>query len=65
MIRSHEYTVYVVRCNYCGIQNRSVADGFGTPEQALAEAAKNGWDLNIINGQHRDLCPACLTEPCS
>jgi uncharacterized protein YifN (PemK superfamily) len=62
VIRSHIQTRYVVRCDLCGNQNRTVADGHGTPEMAYESALAAGW---VLGDEHYDLCPGCGSEPCS
>ena len=60
MIRAYEYTVYVVRCDICDYQNRSVADGFGTTEQAYESAIACGWHTTELAGKPLDICPTCV-----
>lgn len=63
MIRTHTLTFYVVRCDYCGHQNRMVADGFHDEETAVRDALDHGW---FCTAGSYHLCPACaapFTEP--
>lgn len=63
MIRTHSLTFYVVRCDHCGNQNRTVADGFSSEDAALASASAHGWQVWDEDGHH--VCPRCVVEPCS
>lgn len=56
MIRSHSLTFYVVRCDFCGDQNRIVADGFSSENDAETHALNRGW--YSPSGNHH-LCPSC------
>lgn len=67
MIRSLTRTVYVVRCDRCGNQNRIVADGFTSEELAVEDAIAHGWQMwEDLPDEPVHTCPTCLlTEPCS
>lgn len=63
MIREHHMTRYVVRCDGCGNQTTTVADGEGTPERAHEVALGYGWRIDEEDGQPLDLCPRCTEGP--
>jgi hypothetical protein len=64
-IQPYPYTVWVAKCDSCGRQNRSVADGFGTASQATSNALANGWHIRDDDFLAPVLCPDCAQEPCS
>jgi hypothetical protein len=55
MIRTHTFTLHVVRCDGCGNQNRTLSDGFHYEQDAVHAALDSGWQL--IDEQH--YCKGC------
>jgi hypothetical protein len=60
VIRTLDVRRYVVRCNFCGHQTRTISDGFIYEKDAVGEAISYGWVVT----DEAHICPSCaIKEP--